>query len=83
MIANVWLWLKTRIFIIGGAVGALVFTFLSIRNAGKAAGKNEEKVKQFESILENVRKRDEVTQRVDRMPDGGASRRLRDKWSRD
>jgi hypothetical protein len=83
MILNAWIWIKAKAVFIAGVLGAAILAFLSIRSAGKSAGKNEEKVKQFESILENVRKRDEVTQRVERMPDGDASRRLRDKWSRD
>lgn len=72
-------WVKARVAAIVGGFVALAAIFALV----KRSGRQEERVKQLEQILDNVRKKDETTKSVERLPSGDASRRLRDKWSRD
>jgi hypothetical protein len=79
MILTAWIWVKSKIGMIVAIVGAAAVAFFSIRSAGK----NAERAKQLEQVLKNVRTKDAVNQKVQRLPGGSAADRLRDKWSRD
>jgi hypothetical protein len=72
-------WIKARVIVITAAVVGLIAAYATIRRGGKQAAR----IEHFEQTLKNVRKKDEVTQKVERMPSGDAADRLRDKWSRD
>jgi hypothetical protein len=65
--------------VILGIAAGLLAVFASIRKQGKQAAQ----IEHLEKTLQNVRKRDEVTQKIERLPSGTAADRLRDKWSRD
>lgn len=72
-------WFKSRIFGIGTVLAAFVALLMTM----KRAGQQSERLKQLEEILGNVGKKDGAAQKVDRLPDGDAARRLRDEWRRD
>jgi hypothetical protein len=72
-------WIKTRAILLGAAAVGLLAAIATIRRGGKQAAR----IEHFEQTIKNVRKKDEVTQKVERMPSGDAADRLRDKWSRD
>jgi len=76
---SVFGWLKARAVLIATGALGLIAAFNAIRRGGKQAAK----IEHLEQALKNVRKKDEVTQKVERMPVGDAADRLRDKWSRD
>lgn len=72
-------WIKSRVVGIATFFAAAIALVLTARKSGQHA----ERVKELEEVLKNVRKKDGATEKVDRMPDGDAARRLRDTWSRD
>jgi len=72
-------WVKARAVLIGATVVGVMAAIASIRRGGKQAAR----IEHLEQSLKNVRKKDEVTQKVERLPSGDAAGRLRDKWSRD
>lgn len=72
-------WAKARAVAIGSVVAASIALLITARRSGQ----QKERLKQLEEVLKNVRKKDGATEKVDRLPDGDAARRLRDTWSRD
>lgn len=72
-------WLKAKALLLVGVVLGVVAVLASIRKQGKQAAQ----IEHLEETLKNVRKRDEVTQKIERLPSGSAADRLRDKWTRD
>jgi hypothetical protein len=72
-------WLKLRLLAAASIVGLLVAAYFKI----KSIGKNEERVKDLQKRIDSMRKKEEVSREVDRLPDGDAVKRLRDTWTRD
>jgi seryl-tRNA(Sec) selenium transferase len=72
-------WFKAKALFLFGIVVAALTAYSAIRRQGKQAAQ----IEHLEQSIKNVRKKDEVTQKIERLPDGDAASRLRDKWSRD
>lgn len=72
-------WLRSGFAAVLGGAAAILAAVLLV----KRSGRQDAKVEQLEQILDNVRKKDEIVKKVERLPDGNAARRLRDQWSRD
>lgn len=72
-------WLGTVIVAVLGAVVA----YLRGQSKGKDAGKAEEQARQTDAALQAGKERSDVDQGINRLPDGGAADRLRDKYARD
>lgn len=72
-------WLKAKAVLLVGVGAGIVALLASIRKQGKQAAQ----IEHLEQTLQNVRKRDEVVQKIERLSSGAAADRLRDKWGRD
>ena len=72
-------WLKLRLLAAVSILGLAVAAYFKI----KSIGRSQEKVKDLQQRLNSLRKKEEVSREVDRLPDGDAAKRLRDSWSRD
>jgi uncharacterized low-complexity protein len=76
-----FIWAKVKIYaaLIGASLLAILVAALKIRKSGRDA----ERVKNLESTIEAMRKKEGVAREVNRLPDGDAADRLRKHWSRD
>lgn len=76
-----FIWTKIKIYaaLIGASALGILVAVMKIRKSGASA----ERVKSLEATIEAVKKKEGVTREIDRLPDGAAADRLRNKWSRD
>lgn len=79
MIAFWWSELKLKAALIGAALLGVLVAVLKIRKSGRDA----ERVDNLKATIKSIEKKNEVASETNRLPDGAASDRLRDKWSRD
>lgn len=79
MIALLWANIKIKAALIGAAALGILVAILKIRQSGR----NAERVANLEATIKAIKKREGVTNEIDRLPDGSAADRLRNKWSRD
>lgn len=67
--------------IVVAILGGLVYAMRE-RKKGEEAGRAEEQARQTDAALKAGKERADVDQGINRLPDGGAAERLRDKWTR-
>lgn len=85
-----WIKWKARLIAAGTIALALLAAYFKVKRTGKLEerAKSDARIlkaenKSLKETLDGVDKKAEISRSVDLLPPGDASKRLRDKWSRD
>lgn len=65
------------------AWGTIAVAVLAALALVRKSGRDAERAERGADTLRDVEKAKDVERKIDRLPDGAAAERLRDKWSRD